>query len=60
MAELQIDRTEIGLIMMALTFIDDAKLTEEGKAARARLAHKLGAAHGDVPGEAQKAGDGDG
>jgi hypothetical protein len=41
MAELQIDKTEIGLIMMALNSIDDAWLTEDGDAARARLAHKL-------------------
>lgn len=48
MAELQVDMHEIGLIMMGLTHIDDAKLNDQAKDARARLAYKLGAAAGDL------------
>jgi hypothetical protein len=48
MAELQVDKTEIGLIMMGLNSLDDAQLTKEGKDARARLAFKLGAASADL------------
>jgi hypothetical protein len=48
MAELQVDQTEIGLIMMGLNSIEDARLTEDGKAARARLAYKLGGISGDL------------
>ena len=64
MAELQVDQTEIGLIMMGLNSIDDAWLTEDGTAARARLAYKLGSLAGDLIGEALlgeawKAGGGD-
>jgi hypothetical protein len=48
MAELNVDQIEIGLIMMGLSFIDDARLTEDGKAARARLAYKLGFAAAEM------------
>ena len=48
MAELQVDQTEIGLLVMGLSFIDDAQLTEDGKTARARLAHKLSSVAGDL------------
>ena len=48
MPELNVDQTEIGLIMMGLSSIEDAQLTEDGKAARARLAYKLGGAYGDA------------
>ena len=48
MPELHVDQTEIGLIMMGLSCIDDTWLTEDGKAARARLAYKLGAVSGDL------------
>jgi hypothetical protein len=44
MSELDIDPAEIGVIIMGLTCIEDAWLTEDGRAARVRLAHKLGAA----------------
>ncbi len=45
MPELNVDQTEIGLIMMGLSSIEDAQLTEDGKA---ELAYKLGSAYGDV------------
>jgi hypothetical protein len=48
MPELNVDQTEIGLIMMGLNSIEDAQLTEDGKAARARLACKLGGAYAEV------------
>jgi hypothetical protein len=48
MPELNVDQTEIGLIMIGLNSLDDAQLTEDGKAARARLAYKLGGAYGDA------------
>jgi hypothetical protein len=48
MAELQVDQTETGLLIMGLSFIGDALLTEDGKAARARLADKLGEVAGDL------------
>jgi hypothetical protein len=48
MPELNVDQTEIGLIIMGLNSIEEAQLTEDGKAARARLAYKLGGAYGEV------------
>ena len=60
MAELQVDQTEISLIMMGLNSLDDAWLDENGKAARARLAFKLGAASAELFVAAKKAGDDDG
>jgi len=57
MTELQVNKTEIGLIMMGLNSLDDARLTEEGKTARARLEFKLGAAAGDLFVAARTAGD---
>ena len=60
MAELNVDKTEIGLIMMGLNSLDDARLDEDGKAARARLAFKLGAASAELFVAAKKAGDDDG
>lgn len=48
MADLQVDKTEIGLILMGINSLDDAWLTEDGKAARARIAYKLGAAAADI------------
>jgi hypothetical protein len=48
MPELNVDKIEIGLIMMGLNSLDDAWLDEDGKAARARLAFKLGAASADL------------
>ena len=39
---LSVDQHEIGIIMMGLNSVEDEWLTEDGKAARARLAFKLG------------------
>lgn len=46
--DVRLDQTEIGLIVMGLNSIDDASLTEEGTAARAALAYKLGGAYADL------------
>ena len=43
-----IDQHELGIIMMGLNSIEDGWLTEDGKAARARLAIKLGAVAKDL------------
>jgi hypothetical protein len=48
MAQLDVDMTEIGLIMMGLSYIEDDRLNENAKAARARLAYKLGQAAGEM------------
>jgi len=55
MAQVNVDRTETGLLIMALSYLEDARLDEAGRAARARLAYKLGAAFADVPIEDVKA-----
>lgn len=48
MAELNVDQSEVGILAMGLSCIEDAWLTEDGKAARARLAYKLGAAFAEL------------
>jgi len=48
MAELNLDQDEIGVVLMALTAIEDTWLNEDGKAAQARLAYKLCGAAADM------------